>query len=120
MEFTGQQIAPRKMVTVRVQAINELKVLPSARTLLHLQIEVKVREEEQVVQIKETQRDIRTLDQVAAKVTQIKWPDKGLMVETLLHNLSSVRMLCLEVVLLCTLTKDSRNSSKCTKTPRIR
>ena len=100
MEYTGQRTDLKKMVIVRVQVINELKVLTNARTLSHLPKEVKVQDKDRVG-IRKTCSlvDIRTSDQVVVKAIRIKWLDKGLTVAILRRNLSSVRMPCLVVAL---------------------
>ena len=99
MEYTGLRTDLKKMVIVRVQAINELKVLPNDRTLSHLLKEVKDQGKDREIRKTCNLVDIRTSDQVVVKATQIKWQDMGLTVATLQHNLSSVRMPCLVVVL---------------------
>ena len=54
------------------------------------------------------------------EVPRAQWLGKELMVATLLHNLSSVRMPCLVEGKWCIRIRDSLSSSKCTRMPKTK
>ena len=117
MEYTGQRTDLKTMVPVReVEAMHGQQVGTSVRTLSHLLREAKDLETDYRIRNK-IPVDTRTLDQ---EVARTQWSGKELMVVTLLHNLSSVKMPCLVVDKSCIRIRDLLSSSKCTRTPRTR